>query len=218
MLHVIDPRRERLLWLLLLLPVFMLLFFWNELPDKVPLHWNLRGEVDGYGPKWVLPLINIGTYALLTLLPRIDPRRENYPRFQRSFFFIRLIMVLFLVGLSVLTYLIALGVPLHVPHLIPILMLLLLAALGNYMTAVKPNWFIGIRTPWTLENEEVWRKTHRFGGRLWFFGGLSGAALLLLLPPALHLAVLIGAITVLTLLPLAYSYWVYRRLDKDELV
>jgi uncharacterized membrane protein len=86
--------------------------------------------------------------------------------------------------------------------------------LGNLFTTLKPNYFVGIRTPWTLENETVWRKTHHFGGRVWVAGGLVLAVVTLLLPKTAAFVVFICGTLCLGLGPIIYSYWSYRQIQK----
>ena len=91
---------------------------------------------------------------------------------------------------------------------------LLFAFLGNYFKTIKPNYFIGIKTPWTLENEEVWKKTHIIGGKLWFVGGLL-MALTFLLPNEMQLYTFLGITAVITIVPIVYSYLEFKKIKNQ---
>lgn len=203
--------REWMIWSILLLPALMTAVYWNALPEQIPIHWNLRGEVDGYGPRYMLPLMNLGVYLLLTLAPLIDPRRNNYRRFVRTFFYLRVGIVLFLVALNFLSIYIALGYDLPAVRLIMAATFLLLALLGNYLSTVKPNYFIGFRLPWTLEDDEVWRATHRMAARLWFGLGMLGILFAFVLPLPLLLGAELGLIGILVFIPTVYAYRRYQQ-------
>lgn len=213
---VIDPQKEWIILAVVLAPIIVTAWYWNDLPELLPIHWNWKGEVDGYGPKWLTPLINIGLYILLIVLPLLDPRRANYARFARAYFFIRLALVAFLGGIHLMTVFVALGYAIPVGKVVPAAVLLLLAFLGNYLTTVKPNWFVGIRTPWTLESEDIWRRTHRMAGRLWFLGGLAAIPLVFLVPSQAVIVVFMIVVAILVLVPVLYSWRLYQ--DRDELV
>ncbi len=184
-----------------------------RLPERIPTHWNLAGEVDGWssrGTAWLLPGLALGMWALLTVLPRLDPRGQNYTRFRDTYWLVVNLTLLFLGVLHVATLGYALGWPVQVDRVVNAMVGLLFVAIGNVLPRVRPNWFLGIRTPWTLESDRVWRETHRFGGRVFVAGGVvllllalwpGGAAEWLLLP------LLLG--TALT--PAAYSYLAWRR-------
>lgn len=205
----LDWQREWMIWSILLIPALFTAIYWHELPAQLPVHWNLRGEVDGYGPKYLLPLINVGAYILMTLVPLVDPRRRNYTRFARSFFYIRALIVLFLAFLNLLSIYQALGYALPAVRLIMVGIFLLLALLGNYFANIRPNYFVGIRLPWTLEDEAVWRATHRLTARLWFGLGLVGVLLALLLPLTMLPWMAGVLIFIHVLVPVVYAYRYY---------
>lgn len=188
---------------------------YNRLPPQVPMHWGINGQVDRTGSRLegvlFLPLLSTGVWLLMRVLPRIDPRRASYAAFQGTFNLFINIVILFLAALYVVILGIALGWDISVPQVIGVGIGLLLAVLGNEMGRVKPNWFVGIRTPWTLSDPIVWRRTHRAGGRIFFVAGLTMIVAGLLLPPAYAFAViLIGALGA-ALASIAYSYIVWRQ-------
>ncbi len=207
--------RTELPQLLLVAAMFVVaIAIWPFAPEQMPVHWNLRGEVDGYGNKFVglllLPLVALALYGLLLGLPRLDPRYENYARFRGAYTTIRVATLVVLAGLYGVTVLAALGQPVDVGSIVSLGVGGLFVVLGSVMHRIQPNWFVGIRTPWTLSSDLSWQKTHRVGG--WLFLALGPLlALAGLWRSGWLLAVVIG-ITATSLIGLvAYSYWVYRQ-------
>ena len=211
MLPGFSLKREALIWLIILAPLIYMFIIWDQLPAQIPTHWNLRGEVDNYGSPLVLPGINALLYIVFLVLPLFDPRKRNYDFFASSYYKIRLFIAIFLSGMAIISILVGLGHAIDVPRVVLVAVMGLLAILGNYMKTVQPNWFVGFRTPWTLENETVWRKTHRLGGRLWFAGGLLGLVLAMLLPSTWLAPLMLILIGILVLVPTVYSYRLYQQ-------
>jgi uncharacterized membrane protein len=148
---------------------------WGSLPDRIPVHFNLEGEPDRWGGKFegllLLPLLALGIYFVALLLPRIDPGRANYARFAGVYALIRLLVTLTLAAVQA-----AMILSFHRqradlgPWVQPVVGAALLV-LGSVMGKIRPNWFVGIRTPWTLSSKTSWLKTHRLGG--WLFIGMG---------------------------------------------
>jgi len=190
-----------------------------QLPPTVATHWNLRGTADGFSSRLaavtIMPLVILGLTGLFNVLPKLDPRRANYPKFIDTYWLIANAVILFILighGMIVAT---GLGYPVKVDRFMPIGVGLLFIVLGNYLTRVEPNWFIGIRTPWTLSSDTVWRKTHRTGGWLMVLGGLAvtGSAFL---PQSAFLPLLIGAVLVMAVIPIVQSYVLWKREQHDR--
>ena len=215
------PKREWLQILILAAPFCVAALLWNKLPDRMPNHWGINGQVDGYASKPVatllLPCINLVAAVLFLILPRIDPKFARYDEetqasLRRTFAAMRLASTLFLslVALAVM------ATPLYPAIPMPTVIIpglgLLLMVYGNLMTKLRPNWFYGIRTRWTLESREVWIKTHRLGGRLMMAGGACILIFGLLLPMKLFfICVLLPSIVVMGIVPIVYSYLVWNR-------
>ncbi|MCG3084212.1 SdpI family protein [Anoxybacillus sp. LAT_35] len=146
------------------------------LPSEVAIHWNAAGEADGFTNKWwgalLFPLFLTGITFLLIYLPKIDPRKENYEKFKNVYLIFLHVLVIFFVILHVMTLAYNVGFSVQVDIVVPIGVGVLFIVLGNYMPKIKPNYFIGIRTPWTLDNETVWQKTHRVGGKVFVMMGV----------------------------------------------
>jgi uncharacterized membrane protein len=183
-------------------------------PARIPTHWNARGEIDRWGSAvsvFILPFAAVMVVALMAVLPRLDPRRANWNRFQPEVRVIVNVLVMFLAWVELATFgshvfgwkidegrstLAATGV--------------LLMVIGNYLPRIRSNWFFGIRTPWTLSSERVWRETHRVGGRAFVAAGVM-VALAMFAPASVAdvaVAVTVGAAVVV---PVAYSYLAWRR-------
>lgn len=198
-----------------LLPFAYLAYIWPSLPQRVPMHWNASGEIDRWGDKsetLMIPILMTGlVYVLFLIIPKIDPKRklESMGNKLNSF---RMILTCFM---SVLSLYILYSIKTHNadPKMLFPLLGLLFAFLGNYMKTMKPNYFIGFRTPWTLESEEVWRKTHKLGGMLWFVGGLL-MTFTFLLDGKAQLYTFMAIIIVISIIPVAYSYLEFQKLKK----
>lgn len=184
------------------------------LPETVPIHWNLRGEADGFAPKAVAlaltPALILVFAGLLRILPAIDPKREEIRRFERSYHMaINLILTLLLV-IHAMVVANGAGWSVDVSVVLPLLIGLLFLFLGNEMPRFRQNFFLGIRTPWTLSDEEVWRQTHRVGGRVFVVGGALMMAASFL-PAPQRFAVFLAAAVASSLIPVVLSYVYYRR-------
>ena len=175
--------KSKLNWLevvLLAAPFVALAIYWNELPERVPIHWNLRGEINGWASKEFgllgLPLLSLGTIVLLHILPWFDPKLRKNPaeesRMSAVLPILRIVSLLLFDTIFFVQIATSLGRNVAGGRIIVTCLLAFFIILGNYLGNLRPNYFVGIRTPWTLENPETWRATHRLGGRLMFFGGL----------------------------------------------
>jgi uncharacterized membrane protein len=185
-----------------------------KLPSTVATHWNLRGQPDGYSSRlWalsVMPVLVLVLTGIFRVLPKVDPKGANYERFLDTYWLIANAILTF-VGLGHLLIVAnGLGYTVQVDRLLPLGLGLLLAFLGNYMARVEPNWFVGIRTPWTLSSDTVWRKTHRTAGWLLVFGGVAIAAGAFLPRPA-FVPLTFAAVAVAVGVPVVQSYVLWRR-------
>ncbi|OLN31152.1 SdpI family protein [Desulfosporosinus metallidurans] len=208
-------KKDWLIIILIILGFALGAYFYPSLPDRVPIHWNARGEINGYGSKlfgaFGLPLINLGMYLMFLALPYIDPKRKNYASFKSTYQFQKYLLMVFFLGLEVFTLLISTGVVVNRPIFIQIMISLLFILLGNVMGRVRHNYFIGIKTPWTLANEEVWRKTHRLAAPLWVIGGIINI-LLSFTGINFNGIAFILILAVISLVPIVYSYFAYQKI------
>ena len=196
-----------------LLPFVYLAYIWNELPKEVPMHWNASGEIDRWGDKselfMMLFMLTGITYFVFLIIPYIDPK-QKLQNMGNKLNNLRLILALFMSALAIYI-LYSVQQKTSNPVLIFPLVGLLFAFLGNYFKTIKPNYFIGIRTPWTLENEEVWKKTHLMGGKLWFVGGLL-MAMTFVLPNDVQFYTFMGITAVISIVPIVYSYLEFKKI------
>lgn len=187
---------------------------YERLPDPVPTHWNLSGEPDGFTPKpwgaFAMPLVMAGLYLLLLLLPKISPRGFQIDRFADTWATVRSLVMVFLFVIGLVALAAASGSPLPMERAILVPMGLLFVFLGNFMGKFTRNFFVGIRTPWTLASEEVWLRTHRLGGKVFVVAGLAVAAAGLLGAP---FGILFPFVMVSVAIPVVYSYVIYKRLE-----
>lgn len=183
-----------------------------HLPLRVPSHWNVQGQVDAYSSRtWAvtfMPLLIVGMYLLMLVLPLIDPRRANYATFRGSYRVIRLALVIMMSGIQAITLLAALGHPVRVDIVVPAAVSLLSIVLGDVLGQVRHNYFVGIRTPWTLADDVVWRRTHRVGGYAFVAAGFLGLVGLPF-PPLARMAVFLAGVLGATLFAVVYSYWAF---------
>ena len=214
-----NLQKELPLIIIVLIPFLYLAYVWNSLPEKVPLHWNIEGEIDRYGEKSDLILIPVLLplliYVLFTIIPKIDPKGK-IKIMGNKYTILKTIMTLFMSVLSMIIIYIALNETFYNPNYIVLLIGVLFAILGNYFKTLRANYFIGIKTPWTLENETVWKETHKLAGKLWFAGGLIIVLSSILLDKKTNFT-LFAIITVLiTVIPVVYSYIKYRSLSQPS--
>lgn len=195
-----------------------LAFYYNSvLPDTVITHWNTAGEPDGWGSKnfqvLFTPLLMIGVWLLFTYLPKLDPKRKNYNDFINVYKGIQLLIIAFFFVLYVATSLVNMNYNIPIGMLMPFMIGILFIIMGAYMKDIKPNWFVGIRTPWTLSNDQVWTKTHKYGGKAFMFSGLLFLAIPLF-PEGMFIYVFILAILCI-LSSLVYSYFIYKNIKNS---
>ncbi len=212
-----NVKKEFPLLLLAAIPFVYLAVIWDQLPQEIPLHWNSRGEIDRYGPKkelwWVLAMTSGLTYLILLAVPYIDPKKR-IQEMGAKYMQLKYVLIAAMSGIGcVIIYMVERE---QSGSMTPLMVLigLLFAVLGNYMKTFRPNYFIGIRTPWTLESPEVWEKTHTLGGRLWFAGGLLIVLLAFLTEGPMQVYLMIGILLVISLIPLVYSYLQFQKLSK----
>lgn len=205
--------------LALIVPSLYLLYVWPALPAQVPSHFGLNGHADGYTNRaniWLLTLaLPLGVALLFTLLPLLDPKHRldgNSPNFQK----LRLAVVALLSSLACYSLYAALHPNTPPGRGLAVVLGLFFAFLGNYLTTVQPNYFVGIRTPWTLESPTVWARTHRVGGILFCLSGLLMAGLALVLPQAWTQTMLLVFILGTVVFCYAYSYVVFRREEQGR--
>ncbi|HHY78196.1 MAG TPA: SdpI family protein [Clostridiales bacterium] len=213
-----NLKRELPLILIIILSFAISIYFYPMMPDRVPTHWNFRGEIDGYSGKFsgtfMMPIMSLIMYGLFLVLPVLDPKKNNYERFKSTYVFFRYLFHIFFLGMQTMIILAALGYKVDISRWVMFSISLLFMLMGNVMGRVKHNYFVGIRTPWTLASEEVWVKTHRMAAILWTVGGFIGAVLSLLKIGLAWILVTIAFIP--TLIPVVYSYLLFNKISKTK--
>jgi uncharacterized membrane protein len=206
------------MWPVLAAPLVYLAIVWNRIPETVALHFDLQGKPDRFGSKKeliglaaILTAMNLFCYFLLTNIYRIDPKKhaaENRERLRRIAFavvvFISAILFMIIHSSMIGDIEISMGFIFSGVGL-------LFAVIGNYMSNMKPNYFAGFRLPWTLEDEDNWKRTHAIAGKLWFGGGLLLAIVCLFTPPVASIVIFFSVTMIMVIIPLVVSYRIYKR-------
>ena len=202
---------------LIILSFILSIYFYPHVPEQMATHWNSQGEVDGYMSKlwglFFMPAVITGLTVMFLMIPRIDPKKENIEKFRKYYDRFIIIFILFMVAVHLQILLWNIGIRINPNTLLPAGIGLLFYYTGSLMENAERNWFIGIRTPWTLSSDRVWRKTNRIGGKLFRLAGITatlgsfftGFAVIFVILPALFVA----GFTVV------YSYVEYQKELKD---
>ena len=210
-----SRRNIALLWAFSVAPVIILVVVYQKLPERVPVNFGFDGTVNAYGDRatlWMMAGLGPLMALLFQFLPRIDPKRQNYAKFQRYYDQFAIFMELFLLAVFglVVTETLRPGT-VSIGRAVTALISIMLVLLGNMMGKIKHNYFFGIRTPWTLADPDVWTRTHTLGGKLWFALGVVLLPCSLLLPEQAFFVVLMGGLLGTTALVIVLSYLWYRQ-------
>jgi uncharacterized membrane protein len=206
-------------WLAVVADVIVTAVFWPRLPEQVPTHWNIRGEVDAMGGKGQLlifgPVMLAGLVVLLEVLRRVDPKLKPLapdapPAEAGSREAVMAVVTWLLLVVHVSILLAATGAPLGGPTLMAVGFAGFQLFLGNLLPRVRPNFFVGIRTPWTISSDTVWRRTHRVAGKLLVAGGVGSLGFIVFAPALVAFPVTVGLLMVALLGPTAASYVYWR--------
>jgi len=198
------------------IPFLYLAYIWKSLPDSVPMHYDINGEIDRYGSKTELVLVSlllpVLTYVIMQLAPLIDPKKQ-IDKMGNKYFSLKFTLVTFMSLLATYILYITKNPESMNNNIVFILIGGLFVILGNYMKTIKANYFVGIRTPWTLESPEVWKRTHKMASYLWIAGGLVIiiGSLLLSAKPAFYLLMICTAIV--TIVSVGYSFKAHKDLE-----
>lgn len=195
-------------------------YFYYHFPAVVVTHWNWAGKPDNWGSGKVnaitLPLVTLGMYILFLIMPYFDPKKERYAEFAKVYHAFKGIMVSFMAIIFILTSLNNLGYSIPIGKVVPALIGLLFIVIGNYMGKLKRNWFVGVKTPWTLSSDEVWNKTHRFSGKIFILSGLVMIANGWVTSAIWSFWIFIINIAILLIGTMGYSYFAYLQWKKEK--
>lgn len=207
-----NLKKEIPVFLLFVAPFVFLAFMWEKLPQVVPTHFNGAGMPDDYSDKssliWLILLIMGISYVLFLVIPFVDPKGK-IKQMGNKFHSIKLLVMVFLAVLSCFIVYSAYKPEFMQSNALMMLISGLIAFLGNYFKTIKPNYFVGIRTPWTLENEIVWKKTHEFAGKWWLIVGIVLLLLGFFLPSGKYFVVVVMGVLLLAVVCAWYSYKVF---------
>lgn len=189
------------------------LALYPQLPERIPIHWNLHGQVDGWGDKWwavwVMPALMLLMIGMQLDLPLVSPRNFSMKPFRRTYDYLLLVCAALMGYIHVIMLQAALHPDLEFGRTLMVGLFLSLALMGNVFGRTRRNPWMGIRTPWTMGNEEVWIATHRLAGYLLTGTGVLGAIALWFGAPV---AACIAFLMVALLIPAAYSFILFKRL------
>ncbi len=207
-----------LLVILAIIPIIALIALYNQLPDQVPVHFDFEGNVNRYGDKnelVILALLPALIGGMMFIVPKIDPKRKSYNKFGKFYDLFQIVMMLFMNGTFFFVIYQAINPQqLNTSSVIIGMMGALFIFLGNYMPTVKPNYMFGVKTPWTLDNEVVWIKTHVLAGRTIFIGGVLTLALAFF-PTEYMQWLLLPVILITFFIPIVMSY-VYHKQEQEK--
>jgi uncharacterized membrane protein len=202
--------------ILAILPFFVSIYYYPSFPDNVASHWNAEGEVDGYmGKFWglfLMPIVGAVIAFLCLLLPNIDPLKKNFKKSQKSFYVFIVFMMLFFIYVYFLTIQWNLGIRFDMTTAITPAIGVLFVVVGFMVGKAKRNWFVGIRTPWTLSSDKVWDRTHELGSKLFIISGILAIVGVFFSEYAIYFIMVPILATVL--ISFIYSYYIYRKIKK----
>ena len=189
------------------------IYLYPEMPEQMASHWNSKGEVDSYMSKFwglfLMPIISLGIFLLLIFIPKIDPLKKNIEKFRKYYDGFMTFLIIFLLYIYILTILWNMGIIFNMTTAILPVVAILIYFSGILIEHSKRNWFIGIRTPWTISNEKVWNKTHKLGSKLFKI-----AAIIILIGtfiPKYAFALLLISVLIAAIYPIVYSYFEYKK-------
>jgi uncharacterized membrane protein len=193
-------------------------FFYPQLPDKLASHWNAAGQADGYSSRFwglfLLPIISVAFTLLLVFIPRLDPMKANIEHFKGYYYWFIVIFLLFFLYLHVLIIVFNLGYTLNMTLFLIPAFSALFYFIGVMISKAKRNYFIGIRTPWTLASDNVWDKTHALGGKLFKIAALI--SLIGLLFGDLAIWFMLAPVMLCSVFIVVYSYLIFRKETKPK--
>ena len=201
----------------ILLPILGGILLWDKLPEQVPFHWNIQGQVDNWVSRpvavFVMPFVLLGFQWLCFFASAWDPKQRNINK--KVLGLVLWIIPVLNILLHMMVYLSALDRRVDISVVIPLFFGALFVVIGNFMPKCKQSYTLGIKLPWTLNDEQNWNATHRLAGKLWVAGGLL-SMLTCLLPPVAAFATMMGILLVMCLIPTVYSYRYYKKHKTEE--
>ena len=206
-------KSEIIIFIIILLSFAIGVYFYPQMPDKMASHWNSRGQVDSYMSKFwglfLMPILSVILFLLFAIIPKIDPLKANVEKFKKYFHNFIVILILFLFYIYSLTILWNLGARFNLARLLVPALAVIFYYSGVLTENAERNWFIGIRTPWTLSSDNIWKKTHKRGGKL--FKVVAIISLFGVLFPDIAIFFVIFPAIFIVIYIIAYSYFEYQK-------
>jgi uncharacterized membrane protein len=206
-------KKELPILMVILLPILFIVLANNQLNCKAEINWIHTEYIQTRSMILIFMGVNLFIYCLLLFIQKIDPRKKNYEAFKSSFYRIRFIVSLFMTAIAGIIIASNIGIIMDELKILRISIFVLLAVIGNYIYSVKLNWFIGFRTPWTIDNEIVWRKTNQFGAKIMVVFSIIGL-ITTLIPQkdGTGMIMFFSIIVIMVLIPIIYSYRLHNKL------
>ena len=199
--------------LLIVAAVALSIFYYPQLPERMATHWNASGEANGFSSRlwgaWMLPLIMAAVWLLMQAIPHIDPRKANYEKFSGMYEALVILVLAFMLLIHIVVLRGALGTPIRMERIFMPSVGVFIAIMGLLIPKVHPNWFVGIRTPWTLTSDLSWERTHKIGGTLFVALGVLMVATSFI-APEVAIWILVAAALAIVIFLFAYSYQVWK--------
>ena len=198
---------------LLLISIILSIYYNGKLPETVPTHWNIHNQVDQYGSKLMPVLLGpcmlLFSLLLTVALPKLSPKQYEIDKFESTFAYAMVLVggLMFFISFCILKA--TDGVKMDFGSWFMAAMFIFFALLGNVLGKVRQNFYMGIKTPWTLASPQVWDATHRMAGKLWFFGGILGAIVSIAGVP---MGYTIAYMMIISLFPVVQSYFIYKKI------
>ncbi|MCE8426633.1 MAG: SdpI family protein [Candidatus Methanoperedens sp.] len=198
---------------LIILSFAIAIYYYPQMPEEVASHWNAQGQVNGHMSKFwglfLMPIISVGMLLLFIMIPRIDPLKSNIQKFRKYYDGYVVLIMVFLFYLYVLTLFWNSGYTFNIITFLSPGLAILFYYTGILIENAKRNWFIGIRTPWTLSSDKVWDKTHKIGGKLFKIAGVF--ALLAIFFESFEIFIIIVPVILISIFTVIYSYFEYQK-------
>ena len=189
---------------------------WGQIPSdtQVPIHWGLNGQPNGWAPKWValaiMPITILVIGGIFAGIPYVDPRRPNLVRSSTAYLWIASAAIAVITVAHIASTAVVLGAKLDIGRIVSLIVGAMFAVIGNFLGKTRSNWFVGIRTPWTLSSERSWTRTHRLAGYLFVAAGILVILLSFTAPADVLMWGLLGSVGLAALIPVIYSYFAWR--------
>ncbi|UJF32027.1 SdpI family protein [Paenibacillus hexagrammi] len=211
--------KDTILLFIALIPLIVGFVVYDKLPVQMASHYDLSGHVNGYMNKTgffiMMACVNLFLMFTLKVVPQIDPRANNYAKFTDVYELFRFVISLFMSSIFIMVLLNNVGYDISMNTVLLMSLGILWTVFGNYLGRIRSNFTLGIRTPWTLANQEVWNRTHRFAAPLWVICGVI-MIVSAFMDSGYTLYILLAALVLSVLLPIVYSYSLFHKLERGK--